>query len=341
MKTKYFYCLLAIIATCFLACKNEDNTNPSSISKQYVHAYDYGDSESFQEFYNQIYAIADLVQEDDELLSLVSNFEYDWEDEEDENYNKYDEHPDYYTNLAYIVSQTITSQELDNIIDQFMGRPIESQEREYEGHLAYMYSLMQEVGYVTDSILYNILNVTNVSESEIPLLCTAYAFYNHMMEETIIRQLILDDGVTRYPYAFPMYDYPQYDSPFTIWTAEITSLDYVLNSVDSLPKWIRQHALIRDSICFSNSVDVRIYLLQLVTTGTFEVTAMECQENWQRDYDEATEQYKREIQCIINSQLSPKAKQAILLLATTQMKVKKDLADHNYDLCKRAAQNEN
>ena len=342
MKTKYLY-NIAIVALTFslFACEADKKSNLPATSANHARAYDYGNEAWFQVFYNHIDSLVDVVYQDEDLLSLVDDFSYEWNDPEDENYNKYNEHASYYADLADLAFLSNSYLELNSLIEQCMGNTIENLGGNQTSQIAYLYALIQSNGYTSNTPLYSFLNSIEINDYEIALLYVYCAFYTHVRKDNITHYLILNDGYAQYPYAFSHQDCPIYSSPLTIWRANISNMDYWINYTDSLPYRIKQYDLINDSCAFNDYESLIQYLTFEPSPGDLYITVLECQENWQRDIDEATEQYEKEIQNIINSQLTPKEKLAILMIATIQMKTKKYLADRNYELCKRTANNEN
>lgn len=332
MKTRLFYIVLAATLITSYSCqKKEKDYMTSSIHK--VNAYDYGDSELFQYYYDQIYSLADTMSYDDDLLSLIPDFLYNWEDEISEDYNKYDEHAEYYHDLAYYISQTNTYQALDNIVSNMVGATMDYLESDSEGHLAEMYSFLQSLEYVDSDILYEVLNSTDFYISEIPLLYTICALYNHTLEKSVFCYLILDDGTNQYPYAFLQHTCPSYNTPFTIWTADVPNINECFNETHHIAPWVRANEFIRDSISFASTSNLRFFLEMEYHIGVYEVTAKECTENWIGEINAANEDFDQELNRIVNSQLPQNDKQALILIAKANMEVKKEAADRNYRLC--------
>lgn len=332
MKTRLFYIILAATLITSYSCqKKEKDYMTSSIHK--VNACDYGDSELFQYYYDQIYSLADSISNDGNLLSLIPDFLYNWGDEIGEDYNKYDEHAEYYHNLAYQVSQTNTYQTLDDIISHMIGATMDDLESDSEGHLAEMYSFLLSLEHVDSNILYEVLNSTDFYTYEIPLLYTICTLYNHSLEKSVMCYLILDDGTNKCPYAFLQHTCPSYNTPFTIWTADVPDIYTCLHDIHPLAPWVRENGYVRDSISFTNISGLRLFMEEENHDGVYEVTAVECTETWIGEINVVNEEYRQELNRIVNSQLSKTEKQALILVAKANMEVKKEAADSNYRLC--------
>ena len=342
MKTKIILMSLFLFSILFSSCHKDEMSN-AVINEpiKHIHAYDYGNLETYREFYDQICFIIETMAEDSEMMALSCLLSEEWIDDElyeDENYNEYNEHADFYGNLASSIFQTNTYQAINESIYQLTGRTLENLEQGEYGHLSYMYEQIQTMGYVRDSILYDLLNNIEVNTMEIVVLYVVCAINNDIMEKDEKRYLTLDDGTHKYLYAFLNHNYPSYHTPFTIWNVPVQNINPWLDHLDSIPHFARQLQFV-DSMCFSDYSYLREYLWSETATGVLFVTAMECQETWVNERKIARQTYEKELDQIIRSNFDPATKQALVIAATDKLHRKQQIADDNYSLCLMSATN--